>query len=80
VDPTALLPPVTATCGKITFAELASTLYEQGRMHHVGCFPTLEDQMCDWVAGTPESPDRMDALIWAITDLNLRSVQKIWLR
>jgi phage terminase large subunit-like protein len=79
VDRSVPLRFVTASRGKITRAEPVSALYEQGRVHHVGCFPTLEDQMCDWVAGTPESPDRMDALVWAITDLDLRSVQKIWL-
>ena len=80
VDPTVPVRPVTATRGKITRAEPVSALYEQGRVHHVGCFPALEDQMCDWVAGTPESPDRMDALVWAITDLDLRQMQRIRLR
>lgn len=80
VDPTVPLRPVTATRGKITRAEPVSALYEQGRVHHVGCFPTLEDQLCDWVAGTPESPDRLDALVWAITELDLRVTGKIRLR
>jgi phage terminase large subunit-like protein len=45
-------------------------MYEQGRIHHVGSFPELEDQMCTWVPGE-DSPDRMDAMVWAMTDLLL---------
>ena len=43
-------------------------LDEQGRVHHVGSFPELEDQMCSWTPGE-KSPDRMDAAVWALTDL-----------
>jgi phage terminase large subunit-like protein len=64
---------VRATRGKYVLAEPISALYEQGRVHHVGVFPELEDQM---VAFTPSelsadgaSPDRMDALVWAATEL-----------
>lgn len=61
---------VHASRGKITRAEPVSALYEQGRIHHVGCFPALEDQMCDYDPRTAKfSPDRMDALVWAVTDL-----------
>jgi phage terminase large subunit-like protein len=61
---------VHASRGKITRAEPVSALYEQGRCHHVGCFPVLEDQMCDYDPKTSKfSPDRMDALVWAFTDL-----------
>lgn len=59
---------VTASRGKQTRAEPISALYEQGRVHHVGTFPDLEDQMTSWVPGE-ESPDRMDALVWAMTEL-----------
>lgn len=59
---------VTASRGKQTRAEPISALYEQGRIHHVGTFPALEDQMCSWVPGE-KSPDRMDALVWALTEL-----------
>lgn len=59
---------VTASRGKQTRAEPISALYEQGRVHHVGAFPELEDQMCTWVPGE-RSPDRMDAAVWALTDL-----------
>jgi len=40
------------------------------KVHHVGSFPTLEDQMCDWVPGEGSSPDRVDALVWALTELS----------
>lgn len=57
---------VYASRGKLTRAEPVSALYEQGRIHHVGYFVELEDQLCDWVPGMP-SPDRLDALVWAAT-------------
>ena len=61
---------VTASRGKRTRAEPVAALYEQGRVHHVGGFTALEDQMCTWDAMSgSESPDRMDALVWAITEL-----------
>ncbi len=61
---------VRATRGKIIRAEPVAALYEQGRVHHVGSFPALEDQMCEYDPKTyVRSPDRMDALVWAITDL-----------
>jgi hypothetical protein len=39
------------------------------RVHHVGYFEALEDQMCSWVPSDPESPDRVDALVWACAEL-----------
>lgn len=60
---------VTASRGKYIRAEPAAALYEKGVVHHVGAFPELEDQMCEWIPGD-ESPDRMDALVWAITELS----------
>lgn len=68
VDPTISYKAVRATRGKGIRAEPISSLYEQGRMHHVGTFPHLEDQMCNWQPGE-RSPDRMDALVWAATEL-----------
>ena len=62
---------VTASRGKQTRAEPISALYEQGRVRHVGTHPALEDQMCSWVPGE-KSPDRMDALVWALTDLMVK--------
>jgi phage terminase large subunit-like protein len=59
---------VHASRGKLTRAEPIAALYEQGKVHHVGTFPALEDQMCSWTPGE-KSPDRMDALVWALTAL-----------
>lgn len=67
----ATMPPykkVHASRGKLTRAEPVSALYEKGQVHHVGAFAELEDQMCTWVPGE-DSPDRMDALVWALTEL-----------
>ena len=50
-----------------------AALYEQGRVHHVNAFPDLEDQMCSWEPGD-RSPDRLDALVWACTELGAGSV------
>ena len=61
---------VRASRGKAIRAEPVAALYEQGRVHHVGNFPLLEEQMCSWSPQSGgKSPDRMDALVWAITDL-----------
>jgi phage terminase large subunit-like protein len=59
---------VRATKGKYTRAEPVASLYEQHKIHHVGSFPQLEDQLCTWVPGE-KSPDRLDALVWAATHL-----------
>ena len=71
VDPHVSYKSVHATKGKYTRAEPISALYEQGKIHHVGRFATLEDQMCTWEPGD-ESPDRVDALVWLLTELFLR--------
>lgn len=61
---------VHASRGKRTRAEPIAAMYEQGRVHHVGSFKELEDQMCSWTPEvTDSSPDRMDALVWALTTL-----------
>ena len=62
---------VNASVGKSARAEPVSALYEQGKVHHVGAFPELEDQLTSWVPGESDSPDRLDALVWAITFLAL---------
>ena len=67
---------VTATRGKSARAEPVAALYEGGRVRHVGTFPLLEDQLCGMIAGggyegPGRSPDRADALIWAMTELML---------
>lgn len=61
---------VHASRGKRVRAEPVAALYEQGRVHHVGVLADLEEQMCQWTPdGVQGSPDRLDALVWAITDL-----------
>lgn len=64
---------VTATRGKVVRAEPISALYEQARVHHVGRFDKLEDQMClfsrDADRSPGNSPDRVDALVWGLTEL-----------
>lgn len=60
---------VRATRGKMLRAEPISALYEQGKVHHVGYFKELEDQMCSYTPDTVKSPDRLDALVWGITSL-----------
>ena len=72
---------IKARSGKRIRAEPVAALYEQGRVHHVGRFPELEDQMCTWTPdlGPSHSPDRADALVHAITELMLeRNPVKIW--
>lgn len=65
---------VKATRGKVVRAEPVSALYEQGKVHHLGDFPDLEDQLCNFTASGyvgEGSPDRADALVWALTELML---------
>jgi phage terminase large subunit-like protein len=78
VDPGVPYKAVNASRGKVVRAEPVSALYEKGRVHHVGAFPTLEDQQCsftqDWDRARDGSPDRVDALVWAITELLVENV------
>ncbi|MCL5775593.1 terminase family protein [Limibaculum sp. FT325] len=74
VAPALSYRPVRARHGKRLRAEPVAALYEQGRVHHLGAFRELEDQMTSFTAaasGGSRSPDRLDALVWAITDLVL---------
>lgn len=64
-----------ASKGKAARAEPVAVMYEQGRVHHVGTFAALEDQCASWVPGEGRSPDRIDALVWAVSGLG-RSVAK----
>ena len=72
VDRKAAYKEVTASRGKVARAEPIAALYEQGRISHIGAMPELEDQMClfgpDGFIGEG-SPDRTDALVWALTEL-----------
>jgi phage terminase large subunit-like protein len=72
IDDSVAYKAVHASRSKQARAEPVSALYEQGRVHHLGTFPELEDQMSEWVPGTgARSPDRLDALVWALTELML---------
>jgi phage terminase large subunit-like protein len=70
VEPNIPYRSVHASRGKIARAEPVASLYEQGLVHHIGFLKELEDQQCNFT-GAPgqKSPDRMDALVWALTDL-----------
>jgi len=72
VDPLVPFRSVHASRGKVARAEPVAALYEQGRVHHLRGLGVLEDQMCAMTARGFEgkgSPDRVDALVWALTDL-----------
>jgi phage terminase large subunit-like protein len=80
IEPDLAFAAVHASRGKVTRAEPVAALYEQGRVHHLGAFAQLEDQMCALSRGgrangemrrVGGSPDRADALVWALTDLLL---------
>jgi hypothetical protein len=68
VDPTVTVKRVHASRGKATRAEPIAAISEQGRDHHVGMFPKLEDELCLWMPGDA-SPNRLDAKVWALTAL-----------
>ncbi|HWP16547.1 MAG TPA: terminase family protein, partial [Xanthobacteraceae bacterium] len=71
-DASVPVTPVRAHRGKYVRAEPVAALYEQGRVKHVGVFPALEDEMCDFGPdglSSGRSPDRLDALVWAVSAL-----------
>ena len=74
VDRNVAFTAVRASRGKIVRAEPVAALYDQGRVHHIGTFPQLEDQMTNFTsdidrAAAGYSPDRVDALVWAFSEL-----------
>lgn len=72
VDPAVPVKPVRALRGKWLRAEPIAALYQQGRVRHAGRFGELEDEMCDFGPNglsNGRSPDRVDALVWAVTEL-----------
>jgi hypothetical protein len=71
VDPSVSYKAVHASHSKQTRAEPIVALYEQGKVHHVGNLAALEDEMCSWAPGDA-SPNRMDACVWALTELMLQ--------
>ncbi|MGY3615942.1 DNA-packaging protein [Bradyrhizobium sp. USDA 10063] len=75
LDPLVSFKSVHASRGKVVRAEPIAALYEQRKVHHVGSFPVLEDQMCAFTsdfdrARVGYSPDRVDSLVWALTELS----------
>ena len=79
-DPNVAYKAVNASRGKVTRGEPVAALYEQRRVHHVGSFPELEDQLCSFTsdfdrARAGYSPDRVDGLVWALTELMLGAPQ-----
>lgn len=72
VLPNANVRKVQASQGKKLRAEPVAALYEQGKVHHVGVFPELETQMTEWQPSDTVSPDRLDALVWACTELGFK--------
>jgi len=76
INPNIPYKAVHASKGKVARAEPVSALYEQGRVHHLGSFPSMEDQMSQFIRDFDTktmgfSPDRVDALVWAITELKI---------
>jgi len=69
VDKNIVVWPVHAKISKDRRATPVSIRYQQGRVKHAGHFPELEDELCNFGAMKHHSPDRADALIWAVTDL-----------
>jgi phage terminase large subunit-like protein len=74
-DPSVPVKQVRATRGKFSRAEPVAMLYDQGKVHHAGTFPELEDEMADFGPGGLSSrrstPTGSDALLWAVSDLML---------
>lgn len=75
IDPRVAYKAVRATRGKAVRAEPIAALYEQGRVFHVRPLLELEEQMCSWNPLNPgeKSPDRLDALVWALSELFLEA-------
>jgi phage terminase large subunit-like protein len=80
IDPNVSFKAVHATRGKVIRAEPCSALYEQSRVHHVGTFARLEDQLCSFTSdfnrgAAGYSPDRLDALVWALSELMVQAIE-----
>jgi len=70
---------VTSSRGKVQRAEPVAAAYEQHRVHHLGAMPKLEDQMTTWTPRDGTSPDRLDALVFALTELTENFGAAAWL-
>ena len=69
---------VTASRGKAVRAQPVAALYEQGRISHVEPFVDLDDQLCSWTPESGDSPDRLDALVWALTSLLVKEPRSVY--
>ena len=78
IDPNIPYRSVRATRGKMTRAEPISALYEQKRVSHIGYLPELEQQMISYTGETNTSPDRLDALVWGLTELSKSRGEVMW--
>tara|TARA_Y100000114_G_scaffold156500_1_gene183866 strand:+ start:638 stop:1885 length:1248 start_codon:yes stop_codon:yes gene_type:complete len=78
VDPQIPYRSVRATRGKMVRCEPISALYEQEKVHHIGYFPELEQQMVSYTGETNSSPDRLDALVWGLTELSKSRGEVNW--
>ncbi len=79
VDAHVPVKAVRATRGKFTRAEPVAALYACGHVRHVGVWPQLEDELCDFASNglsNGRSPDRLDALVWGLTHLMLSAPEK----
>jgi len=76
IDPDIPVQIVHASLGKAARAEPAAALTQQGRVHFVGSFPRLEDELCQWQPGYP-SPNRLDSFVWAVEALRGKTRGKI---
>lgn len=80
IDPAVSYRSVHATKGKYTRAEPVAALYEQNKIRHIGSLAKLETQMTTWDPASEVSPDRVDALVWAFTELLLNKKKEFILR
>ena len=78
VDSGVPIKRVHASRGKHTRAEPVASLYEQGRVFQPEPMPDLEDQLCSWTPDDVDSPDRLDALVWALTELMVKDPGNPW--
>ena len=79
IDPNVPYRSVHASRGKMVRAEPIAAMYEQRRVHHMGVFSELESQMCTYTGDRPKpSPDRLDALVWGLTELSKSSGTASW--
>jgi phage terminase large subunit-like protein len=79
VDPAVPVKVISASRGKVQRAEPVAAAYEKHRVHHVGPLAQLEDQMTTWTPQDGTSPDRLDALVWAVTELTGNFSAAAWI-